>query len=40
MMFEDVYKEKPPHLVRQEAALHQHLRLHPEHHPHGTADSH
>ena len=40
MMFEDVYKEKPPHLARQEAALHQHLRLHPEHHPHGTADSH
>mmetsp|Transcript_8686 Transcript_8686/g.18131 ORF Transcript_8686/g.18131 Transcript_8686/m.18131 type:complete len:148 (-) Transcript_8686:49-492(-) len=27
-MFEDVYWEKPPHLVRQEAGLRDHLRRH------------
>ena len=27
-MFEDVYKEKPPHLVRQEEELRRHLRRH------------
>lgn len=38
MMFEDVYKDKPPHLARQEAALHQHIRRHPD--QYRTTDSH
>ena len=30
-MFEDVYKDKPPHLAQQERELKEHLAKYPEH---------
>jgi 2-oxoisovalerate dehydrogenase E1 component alpha subunit len=36
-MFEDVYKEKPPSLIRQEQELMEHVNRHPELYGHGRA---
>lgn len=34
-LFEDVYKEKPPHLIKQEKQLQEHLAKYPAHYNQG-----